>query len=306
MEVKDEVTVIQTAQAVLSVEWDNASDRGTSWLLGFGSSDARVRLWNTQSNKLAFEAVDVETFPCVVGLTFSPSDFQMVTSSVTKNYQNMEGDRGQLSLWDLAQGKKTHIFNFDSKASQVNHAQFNHNGNMLVTGGADGMVRVFDMATLQSIMGWPAHAGQVTNVRFSSNETAVMSVGLDGKVFEWSLHRVAKLVRAYSLPYPETFKQQPAIRSDLAMDNAEEHFVVSGSHEQICSYIYHVSEASPLQALKGHAAQVTSVDWHPTRPIILSASADHTARISTLAPTSKRYGTRPQKSEPLVYHTQTN
>jgi len=60
-------------------------------------------------------------------------------------------------LWDLAYGKKTHVFNFDSKASQVNHAQFNHNGNMLVTGGADGMVRVFDMATLQSIMGWPAH-----------------------------------------------------------------------------------------------------------------------------------------------------
>jgi len=61
----------------------------------------------------------------------------------------------------------------------------------------------------------------VTNVRFSSNETAVMSVGLDGKVFEWSLHRVAKLVRAYSLPYPETFKQQPATRTDLAMDNGE-------------------------------------------------------------------------------------
>jgi len=48
-----------------------------------------------------------------------------------------------------------------------------------------------------------------------------MSVGLDGKVFEWSLHRVAKLVRAYSLPYPETFKQQPATRTDLAMDNGE-------------------------------------------------------------------------------------
>lgn len=43
----------------------------------------------------------------------------------------------------------------------VDSLAFNHNGNMLVTAGADGFVRVFDMATSSPIMGWPAHDGQV-------------------------------------------------------------------------------------------------------------------------------------------------
>ena len=35
-------------------------------------------------------------------------------------------------------------------------------GNMLVVGGVDGMIRVFDMFTGMSIMHWPAHERQVT------------------------------------------------------------------------------------------------------------------------------------------------
>jgi len=56
--------------------------------------------------------------------------------------------------------------------------------------------------------------------------------------------------------------------------------------------------------IRGHATQVTSVDWHPTRPIVLSASADHTARISTLAPVPKWHTARGRdKGEPLTHHS---
>jgi len=85
---------------------------------------------------------------------------------------------------------------------------------MLVTGGADGFVRVFDVDTQkvrvstkfggvhstqfhvsQAIMGWPAHEGQVSHVHFSTDETTLISCGLDGIVKEWSVHRIGKVLR---------------------------------------------------------------------------------------------------------------
>jgi WD40 repeat protein len=58
-------------------------------------------------------------------------------------------------------GRKINAFpildetNMLSEQSQINSLAFNHNGNMLLTGGSDGTVRVFDTITSQCIMRWP-------------------------------------------------------------------------------------------------------------------------------------------------------
>ena len=64
----------------------------------------------------------------------------------------------------------------------INALALNHNGSMMVAAGADGMIRLYDMTSFKSIMGWKAHAGEVAGVRFSVDETSIYSVGGDSKV----------------------------------------------------------------------------------------------------------------------------
>lgn len=91
----------------------------------------------------------------------------------------------------------------------VNCIAFNHNGNLLVTGAADGIIRLFgktvtepahtipwcdnrltlhlssvlpDMQRYESVMSWKAHDGEVYSVEFSYDENTVFSIGEDGKV----------------------------------------------------------------------------------------------------------------------------
>lgn len=60
---------------------------------------------------------------------------------------------------------------------------FNHNGSLLVTGGIDGVVRVFDMSTnYSSIMKWKMDDSDLSCVRFSRDETAVYTVSATGGV----------------------------------------------------------------------------------------------------------------------------
>ena len=79
-------------------------------------------------------------------------------------HDSLRGAQGVLSVWSLKKGRRIKVMPVDSELTQVNSVVFNHNGNMLVTGGADGCVRLYDMVTCSPIMKWQAHAGHVTNV----------------------------------------------------------------------------------------------------------------------------------------------
>jgi WD repeat-containing protein 91 len=191
-----------------------------------------------------------------------------------------------LEVWSLQSGKRVQSFSYESKTPQINCVVYNHNGNMLVSGGADGMIRVFDMGKNVPLMGWPAHdSGQLSSVRFSSDETSIISTGLDGVIAEWSLHRVGKLVRSYKIPHPLTYRTNPVVRCELAVDSDAEFLLLSSSNAFNSALIWSVASGRtlPAQAISaGHSGPVLTVDWHPAAHHILTGSADHTARLITL------------------------
>jgi len=153
---------IVNANEVLSLEWDVKADN----LLMLGCADTKVKVWSLDANKVVAELETSKEFPCVIDLAVSPTDARFVSASATKAHNTLEGGKGELILWSLHTGKRVHAFHIDSAYSQVNSMVINHNGTMVVTGCADGGVRVLDLVTGAPIMGWPAHEGQVTCVRF--------------------------------------------------------------------------------------------------------------------------------------------
>jgi WD40 repeat protein len=68
---------------------------------------------------------------------------------------------------------------------------------VLVTGGSDGSVRVWSLATYQAIHRLAAHDNSVTSLQFDN--TRIVSGGSDGRVKVWDLKK-GTLVRELSTP----------------------------------------------------------------------------------------------------------
>ena len=258
-----EAQMSSTSSDLTCMEWDAMKDR----YLAFGSSDAHIRLWSPETKKQLADLTTNTDFPTVLALASSPSSPFLVAATATRAHSTVEGSRGLLEAWDVSRTSRALTFTVESVLSQVNCVVFNHNGNMLVSGGADGMVRIYDMATKKPIMGWPAHAGQVGSVRLCSDETTVISSGVDGRIVEWSLHRIGRQIRILSLPSPLVVSKD-VVRSELAIENENEHFVLSsaplsaGGMWSNAAFLYSIRQPRPVQALSLLAGSVSTVDWH--------------------------------------------
>ena len=255
--------VASPSSDLLCMEWDAMKYR----YLAFGSSDAHIRLWSLEPKKQLADLTTNTDFPAVLALASSPSSPFLVAASATRAHATIEGSRGLLEAWDVSRMSRALTFTVESVISQVNTVVFNHNGNMLVSGGADGMVRIYDMATKKPIMGWPAHVGQVASVRLCSDETTVISSGVDGRIVEWSLHRIGRQIRILSTPSPLAATKE-LVRSELAMDSDNEYFVLSSAPLSVgglwnnAAFLYSIRQPRPVQALSLLSGSVSTVDWH--------------------------------------------
>ena len=70
-------------------------------------------------------------------------------------------------------------------------------GDILVTGGSDGSVRVWSLTEYQPIHRLAAHDNSVTSLQF--DDTRIVSGGSDGRVKVWDL-KTGVLVRELSRP----------------------------------------------------------------------------------------------------------
>eukprot|EP00455_Lapot_gusevi_P051501 TRINITY_DN7699_c0_g1_i3.p1 TRINITY_DN7699_c0_g1~~TRINITY_DN7699_c0_g1_i3.p1 ORF type:complete len:305 (+),score=46.05 TRINITY_DN7699_c0_g1_i3:301-1215(+) len=277
-------TVFNTSE-ILSLQWDPKSDR----LLMYGTGDGKVKIWNVDSKRMVCEMETGKEFSRVLDLATSPTDSLLVTAVSSGSYDDGDVSHGSLVSWNLKTAKLQQTFRLEPAHVHINSIVFNHNGNMLVTGGGDGMIRIFDMVTCSPIMGWPAHNGQVSSVRFSSDETRVISAGTDGQIVEWSLHRVHKALRRFRLSWDETPggsvwpNRWPSLYCDVALDGLGQNFLVSSpTSTEHSAFIYSVDNTWPSQRLGGHTAPVLTVDWHPALNLCLSGSADQSVCVRRL------------------------
>ncbi|MCC6744682.1 MAG: protein kinase [Acidobacteria bacterium] len=74
----------------------------------------------------------------------------------------------------------------DGHTAAVRRAAFSRDGRLLVTGGEDGMVIVWDFARRQRIATLDGHATWVTNLAFAPDDSVLATGGSDGNVCVWS------------------------------------------------------------------------------------------------------------------------
>ncbi|XP_023997078.2 WD repeat-containing protein 91 [Salvelinus sp. IW2-2015] len=297
---------IMSKSPLLSLEWATKPDR----LLLLGSGVGTVRLYDTEAKKNLYEMAIDETHPRILSLACSPSGTSFVCSaaahagpgrsgSVTETVPRLLNPlsvSGQLLLWDTKTVKQQLQFSLEPGPVAINCTSFNHNGNLLVTGAVDGVIRLFDMQRYDCAMSWLAHDGEVYSVEFSSDEIRVR-LGEDGKFIQWNIHRCGVKQSENSLPQDATgpfvlsgysgYKQVQVPRGRLFAFDSEGQHVLTCSNNGGLIYRLNSSSDSGLERvlpLGGHKAPVVTVDWCSAMDCgtCLTASMDGKIKLSTL------------------------
>ncbi|XP_071029942.1 WD repeat-containing protein 91 [Oncorhynchus clarkii lewisi] len=298
---------IMSKSPLLSLEWATKPDR----LLLLGSGVGTVRLYDTNAKKNLYEMTIDETHSRILSLACSPSGTSFVCSaaahagpgrsgSVTETVPRLPNHlsvSGQLLLWDTKTVKQQLQFSLEPGPVAINCTAFNHNGNLLVTGAADGVIRLFDMQRYDCAMSWRAHDGEVYSVEFSYDENTVFSIGEDGKFIQWNIHRCGVKQSENSLPQDATgpfvlsgysgYKQVQVPRGRLFAFDSEGQHVLTCSNNGGLIYRLNSSSDSGLEKvlpLGGHKAPVVTVDWCSAMDCgtCLTASMDGKIKLSTL------------------------
>lgn len=256
---------------VLAVEWGAQSDH----VLVCGTADREIRVWSVDEKRTLASVLVPSEFPVVLALACSPDDSMFVASVA-----NTSTSRGQLLSWSLKDLKAPAVPVRKGTSSACMALSFNHNGRMLIAGGLDGWIRIFDCTTGEQIMAWAAHVvsgnvalSGVAAVRFTHDETGIVSHGRDGQLLRWSLSKVGSCVFAYNVPSNVQL-------AGLALDGDGGHFIVGTSEGRAA--IYALGHENVVQYLGGHTGAVSAVDWHPTLNCVVTGSTDCTVRVSKL------------------------
>ncbi|XP_040858100.1 WD repeat-containing protein 91 isoform X1 [Ochotona curzoniae] len=285
---------------LLSLEWATKRDR----LLLLGSGVGTVRLYDTEAKKNLCEININDDMPRILSLACSPSGASFVcsaaapslTAQVDSSAKGMNQVPGRLLLWDTKTMKQQLQFSLDPEPIAINCTAFNHNGNLLVTGAADGVIRLFDMQQHECAMSWQAHCGEVYSVEFSYDENTVYSIGEDGKFIQWNIHKSGLKVSEYGLPSDATgpfvlsgysgYKQVQVPRGRLFAFDSEGNYMLTCSSTG--GVIYKVGgDEKVLESclsLGGHRAPVVTVDWSTALDCgtCLTASMDGKIKLTTL------------------------
>ncbi|XP_067603178.1 WD repeat-containing protein 91 isoform X2 [Pseudorca crassidens] len=290
---------------LLSLEWATKRDR----LLLLGSGVGTVRLYDTEAKKNLCEISINDDMPRILSLACSPSGASFVCSAAAPSLAaqvdlsapdiGSKGTNqvpGKLLLWDTKTMKQQLQFSLDPEPIAINCTAFNHNGNLLVTGAADGVIRLFDMQQHECAMSWKAHCGEVCSVEFSYDENTVYSIGEDGKFIQWNIHKSGLKVSEYGLPTDATgpfvlsgysgYKQVQVPRGRLFAFDSEGNYMLTCSATG--GVIYKLGgEEKVLESclsLGGHRAPVVTVDWSTAVDCgtCLTASMDGKIKLTTL------------------------
>jgi U3 small nucleolar RNA-associated protein 15 len=191
---------------------------------------------------------------------------------------------------------------------------FRSDGLLMVVGGEEGRVRVYDERTKAQMKQFTGHVGAVRVAKFFADKVSVLSGGDDGTVRKWDVPTETQLVStAFHSDYVRcgfTMKSTPAIgvtggydKRMIAVDSRTEQIAFSvGTEFPIEEMLSYGGEANlaiangnlvnlfdvrsldrgPLSTLSNHAKTVTCLSTAEDESRLLTGSVDQTVKVWSL------------------------
>ncbi|KAF7629884.1 hypothetical protein Mgra_00009112 [Meloidogyne graminicola] len=171
---------------------------------------------------------------------------------------------------DLRKRKPAVIFENINKY-QVTTVTFNDTGELVVSGGIDNALRVWDLRKNTLLHSMHGHSDTVTGLSLSPDGSYILSNAMDCTARIWDIRAYSSSQRCVkTLSGHQHNFEKNLLRCAWSPDS---HRISCGSSDRFV-YIWDVGSRNIAYKLPGHQGSVNAVDFHPSEPIILSAGSD--------------------------------
>ena len=224
-----------------------------------GSWDGTIKLWDVASGEeLQTKAEDQEAVGC---LSISPDGSRLVSC----------GWDGFIRRWIISDGEihdSDFVYVGHDDRVPVTSVAFSRQGELLVSGGEDQTVIVWDVATGELRFRLTGHAGVVHSVAFSPEGTVAASGGEDATVRLWDLDLHKELVALMD-------HQGPVQAVAFSPDG---HALASAGDDATIK-LWDVETRTLLKSWIAHSASIRAIAFAPDGGTLASASLDKTIKL---------------------------
>ena len=149
---------------------------------------------------------------------------------------------------------------------------FGPNGEWLATGGADNVVRIWDVSTGRELRALRGHTGWIKSLAASKDSDLLVSAGNDRVIRLWNV-KTGELLKSF------TGHAGPIDALVFASDGR---WFVSGSSDKTVR-IWNVQSDKETATLSDHTGGITSLTLSPDGKLVASGSSDTTIKIWEVA-----------------------
>eukprot|EP01083_Nonionella_stella_P087419 243227_1 len=219
-----------------------------------------------------FALYELPDFTQIHSLSISQHDIKTVTVNSSGEWLAFGSAKlGQLLVWEWQ--SETYVLKQQGHFFDVNTLAYSPDGQLVVTGGGDGKVKLWNTSSGFCFVTFADHASAVSEVVFSQTGNVVLSASLDGTVRAYDLVRY-KNFRTLSAPNAVQF-------SCLTLDNSGE-VVIAGSSDPFEIYVWSLQTGRLLDVFTGHEGPISSLSFNSKRSLLASGSWDGSVKLWTV------------------------
>jgi len=195
-------------------------------------------------------------------------------------------DDGTVKIWESGEGGETDkvpIATFEI-GCPVTSVCWSTDGANIYVGAIDNEIHVYDLRKQAQVLSLTGHVDTPTSLSISPNGNFLLSPSLsshtiihDIRPFSPSPTRVHRILQGAPAGFENTL-----LRGAWSKDDDGRRVAVGGADRTVC--IWEVDSGTILYKLPGHKGTVTTVDFHPKEPIILTGSKDGTMLLGEIEP----------------------
>ncbi|RKP00694.1 hypothetical protein CXG81DRAFT_12925 [Caulochytrium protostelioides] len=258
--------------AVLQLDWTRDSRR-----IATASADHSVGLWDVLTARRLQRWRGHRGI--VNAVAACPVNHRLVASG---------GDDATVRLWDCRARRSTLVI---KQAAPVLAVAWGSYG--VISAGIDQVITVTDRRhaakPLYTLVG---HTDAVTGLAVSRDGARLASHSMDGTTRVWDLRPFCPhpsrlehvLPGARQGPEHQLFRPCWSGRvEDPALGATSAAYVAAGTADRT-AMVWDAASTRLLYALPGHQGPVVAVDWHPTEPVLATASTDRTVILGEIDP----------------------
>ena len=227
-------------------------------LLAAGSEDNTFSLWDMIKRE-RIATVFGDGRGEVTSVAFSPDGTLLAAAR----------DNNRIELWDAETRTNTELEVITRKSIailgeyeenlDVRSVAFSPDGTLLASGGTDEKVKLWDVATRESIATLNGHTDEVTSVTFSPDGTLLASASEDNTVKLWDVATRESIA---------TLEGDGGVVTSVAFSPDGTLLASGGTDEKV--KLWDVATRENIATLEGHRGEVTSVAFSPNETLLAS------------------------------------